>query len=391
MSGIQFSSPVTNQKASPAIHASSLATRPSPQLPGRIFVDTDNPSTGMYRDTGTVWVQLSSGSGTVPDLQSVCDVGFLTDTDMTFLYTNSADTSKIGFLNQAVGDFSFDIIKKPSELFSIRALKPSTVDEEMELIFDAPANTIKTYYNSNEQGLNLDFENSLFSMNALSGAHIILSNSTFDVAVGNYDPCIYANNAYDVSVGDVANGGSGTNINVLPSTSIIKTQYGGNDIGLKLDFANRNFYFGNDWQEDTNEFGWFGMTPYEGSQKWNIKIKDTVNFNANFTQSYNSEEAFNQSVSNGTDNSLFSQNSALLYNTISSTTYTSYVQLVNESFYVAINNNSTSVTTSLVLDGANQRLEVSDNLKSATASGNSGQHLKIRVGGTDYKIQLLNP
>jgi hypothetical protein len=129
MSGIQFSSPVTNQKASPAVYASSLATRPSPQLPGRIFVDTDNPSTGMYRDTGTAWVQLSSGSGTVPDLQTVCDVGFLTDTDMTFLYTNSADTSKIGFLNQAVGDFSFDIIKKPSELFCIRALKPSTVDE----------------------------------------------------------------------------------------------------------------------------------------------------------------------------------------------------------------------------------------------------------------------
>lgn len=58
MSGIQFSSPVTNQKASPAVYASSLATRPAPQLPGRIFVDTDNPSTGMYRDTGTVWVQL---------------------------------------------------------------------------------------------------------------------------------------------------------------------------------------------------------------------------------------------------------------------------------------------------------------------------------------------
>ena len=313
MSGIQFSSPVTNQKASPAVYASSLATRPAPQLPGRIFVDTDNPSTGMYRDTGTVWVQLSSGSGTVPDLQTVCNVGFLTDTDMTFLYENSLSTSKIGFLNQDVGDFAFDIFKKANELFSIRALKPSTVDEEMEIIFDAPNNTIKTSYNS-----------------------------------------------------------------------IIE--------GLQLDFAKRNFYFGNDWQEATNLFGWFGMTPYEGSQQWNIKIKDTVDFNRIFNQIYNSEEGFSSQISDGaSESSGFSQSNGQFYYSINSNTYNSIVQTLNESFYVSIINNSTSVTTSFFLDGANQRLEVSNNLKSATAGGNSGQHLKIRVGGTDYKIQLLNP
>jgi len=312
MSGIQFSSPVTNQKASPAVYASSLATRPAPQLPGRIFVDTDNPSTGMYRDTGTVWVQLSSGSATVPDLQTVCNVGFLTDTDMTFLYTNSADTSKIGFFNQAVGDFAFDIFKKASELFSIRALKPSTVDEEMELIFDAPGNTIKTSYNS-----------------------------------------------------------------------IIE--------GLQLDFANRNFYFGNDWQEATNLFGWFGMTAYASSQQWNIRIKDTVDYNNTFTQNYNPEEGLNQIINSGTDTSSFAQNVGQFYYTVNSSTYDSIVQILNESFYIAINNNSTSVDTSFFLDGVNGRLELSNNLKSATAGGNSGQHLKIRVGGTDYKIQLLNP
>jgi hypothetical protein len=390
MSGIQFSSPVTNQKASPAVYASSLATRPAPQLPGRIFVDTDDPSTGMYRDTGSVWVQLSSGSGTVPDLQTVCNVGFLTDTDMTFLYTNSADTSKIGFLNQAVGDFAFDILKKANELFSIRALKPSTVNEEMEIIFDAPDNTIKTSFNSIDIGLKLDFDNDEFSLRSSSNGYIKIDNSTFNVAVGNFDQCIFAFNAYDVIIGDVTNAGSGTNFNVL-NTGLIKTNYAGIDNGLLLDFANRNFYFGNDWQEATNEFGWFGMTPYDGSQQWNIKIKDTVTFNATFTQNYNSEEGFNQGVSSGTDISNFSQNAVQLYNTISSTTYNSYVQLLNESFYVSITNNSTSGATFLFLDGANQRLELSNNLKSATAGGNSGQHLKIRVGGTDYKIQLLNP
>ena len=104
------------------------------------------------------------------------------------------------------------------------------------------------------------------------------------------------------------------------------------------------------------------------------------------------KEGFNQIVVNpGADSSTFTQTASQLYNAISTTTYNSYVQLLNEVFTVSIQNNSTSVSTSFFLDGANQRLIVSDNLKSATAGGSSGQHLKIRVGSTDYKIQLLNP
>lgn len=84
MSGIQFSSPVINQKASPAVYASSLATRPAPQLPGRIFVDTDNPSTGMYRDTGTAWIQIASTSSPEADtLQTVTDRGNTTTNEVT--------------------------------------------------------------------------------------------------------------------------------------------------------------------------------------------------------------------------------------------------------------------------------------------------------------------
>lgn len=48
-------------------------------------------------------------------------------------------------------------------------------------------------------------------------------------------------------------------------------------------------------------------------------------------------------------------------------------------------------STFLGIDDLNQRLFCSLNLRSTTAGGVSGQHLKIRVGTTDYKIQLLNP
>ena len=47
--------------------------------------------------------------------------------------------------------------------------------------------------------------------------------------------------------------------------------------------------------------------------------------------------------------------------------------------------------TFLQIDDTNQKLSLSNNLKSATAGGSSGQHLKINIGGTDYKIALLNP
>lgn len=237
MSGIQFSSPVTNQKASPAVYASSLATRPAPQLPGRIFVDTDNPSTGMYRDTGSVWVQISLGSGSIPDLQTVCNVGFLTDTDMTFSYDNSLNTSKIGFYNIDVSDFTFDIFKKANELFSIRALKPSTVDEEMELIFDAPGNTIKTNYNSLEKGLKLDFVNSFYAI-----GENYMSNGSINVDNLNNEINIYG---YNVLLGSIGGGGNETLFGINDGASFIFSSYLGNTTGISIDFSTNIYKFGN--------------------------------------------------------------------------------------------------------------------------------------------------
>ena len=71
---------VTNQKASPALYASSLATRPAASFVGRLFVDTDTPSTGIYRDTGTVWLSISGGSSETQSLNDVCVIGNTTTT-----------------------------------------------------------------------------------------------------------------------------------------------------------------------------------------------------------------------------------------------------------------------------------------------------------------------
>jgi len=67
---------ILNQKQTPAFYASSLATRPAAGFVGRIFIDSDSPSTGLYRDTGTAWVQIADpGAGTTGTLQQVTTNG----------------------------------------------------------------------------------------------------------------------------------------------------------------------------------------------------------------------------------------------------------------------------------------------------------------------------
>lgn len=75
---------ILNQKQTPAFYASSLATRPAASYVGRIFIDSDNPSTGLYRDTGTAWVQIADpGAGTTGTLQQVTTNGNSTTTGIT--------------------------------------------------------------------------------------------------------------------------------------------------------------------------------------------------------------------------------------------------------------------------------------------------------------------
>jgi hypothetical protein len=53
---------ILNQKATPAIYADTLANRPAASFAGRLFVDTASPY-GIYRDTGSAWVQIASNGG----------------------------------------------------------------------------------------------------------------------------------------------------------------------------------------------------------------------------------------------------------------------------------------------------------------------------------------
>ena len=76
-SNIEVKLDVLNQLATPAMYAAALANRPAAGFVGRIFFDSDSPSTGIYRDTGTTWVQVADETGTIPTptLQTVTTAG----------------------------------------------------------------------------------------------------------------------------------------------------------------------------------------------------------------------------------------------------------------------------------------------------------------------------
>jgi hypothetical protein len=53
---------ILNQKGTPMFYSDTLALRPAFGIAGRIFIDTASPY-GIYRDTGTSWVQIASVGG----------------------------------------------------------------------------------------------------------------------------------------------------------------------------------------------------------------------------------------------------------------------------------------------------------------------------------------
>jgi hypothetical protein len=153
---------VLNQKASPAIYASSLATRPAASFAGRIFIDTDSSSTGIYRDTGTAWVHIASlGSGTTPNLQQVTDVG-----------NNTTNDIRLDFVGeQQAGLFVYDTGNFQNKLFfgidangvgQVEYFVSGAINTNMGFSFGNNS-TIYSFYGDNSRiGFILDFNGNTY-------------------------------------------------------------------------------------------------------------------------------------------------------------------------------------------------------------------------------------
>ena len=110
MSNISVDYDILNQKQTPAFYASSLATRPAFGFPGRIFIDTDTPSSGIYRDTGTAWEQVADpGAGTTGTLQQVTTNGNTTTLGIVVQGIDINDGAGTGANNIAIGTNSLSV------------------------------------------------------------------------------------------------------------------------------------------------------------------------------------------------------------------------------------------------------------------------------------------
>jgi hypothetical protein len=357
MSGFKVNFSVNNQLATPSMHAAALANRPAAGQPGRVFIDTDNPSTGIYRDTGTIWIQIGAGAGAL-NLQNVTDNGNSTTNNILLQYPDNAQDNALVFYNSDLAQEEYLIRKRATgiltnDVLSIESrgnISPST--DPVGLLIDGSQNVIRSFFGNSyiDNGLKLDFNNNSYKFgdynNLSNGGAIVVNVGAPEI----YTTFNIGNLGYNISQSNIVLGDYGATYNGLvlkvdfdsSGPEIIYTQYQGNDIGLKLDFANGLYQFGT------------------------ATISGGIGLLVNNSTTEISTEDFLGGV-NG-----FVVNMSTLTVSIGD-----YVGNANNTF--------------LTINDANQRLELSGNLIAATAGGASGDHLKVRIGGTDYKIELRNP
>lgn len=101
---------VLNQKSAPALYESSLANRPTAGYIGRLFIDTDIPSTGIYWDSGTAWYKIASASiAETQSLNDVCVIGNSTVTLGTYIFGQSTYGQKSGAAIPVEPDYALTI------------------------------------------------------------------------------------------------------------------------------------------------------------------------------------------------------------------------------------------------------------------------------------------
>lgn len=293
------------------MHAAALANRPAAGQPGRVFIDTDNPSTGIYRDTGTVWVQIAeTATSDVDTLQNVTDNGNTTTNNIILQYPDNAQDNQLVFYNSNLAQEEYVIRKRgfgilTNDVLSIESkgnISPST--DPVGLLIDGSQNVIRSFFGNSysDIGLQLNFLNNQYQLgdynNLGNGGAIVVNVAAPEI----YTKFNVGNLGYYTTQSDIVLGDYGATFNGLvlkvdfdsSLTERIYTQYQGNDIGLNLDFQNDKYTIGSN-------------TEYIG------------------------------------------------------------------------------------IDPTNNTLIAGANLLSGSAGGNSGQHLKININGTDYKIKLENP
>jgi hypothetical protein len=452
--------------------ADIFANRPAAQSTYYIFYSTDTQE--IFYDNGA-WVLLGSGGGGGVNIYN--SDGTLTgnrilsgsNNDLFFVNLNEFQTKigndpqglRLSFIsnNHEFGDLINQVgvyVNGNSARINIGDTGGNISQTSLEI--DAQNEIIQSINQGNNIGLKLDFANQLYTLGdpgSFAGALAFIIDNLNGVITTQSNPGV--NGLYFDLTNDYYRLGAFSNVNptffeVDNANQIIKTSNQGNDIGLKLDFATNNYYFGNLTDNylrvdvingDTSIFATNGIfnvandLTNEGSFQIQTTLIKSV-FNGNDIglklDFANSVYQFGQITGGNTSNLIIDDSIETIYTRnqgsdigiffdFANTLYKLgqltggnetfiYINDTSELLYTANNGNisnglycdfaahvyqfgrATGGNTTYITidDAATYPLQIDGtNVLSGTSGGSSGQHLKININGTDYKIKLENP
>lgn len=379
-----FGNQIINGKGTPSIYEDTLANRPPASSIGRLFVQINSPY-GIYRDTGTTWVQVSGGGGGgVGNWDQVLGNGGALTQNRSFNF-----------------DYDFGLTFLNGDYFKLDGFNQFRIDYrngvfpyDNYIIFDKTY--FKYYTNTNV--------NTIFSFDYISGdvafgdfagvynsTHINITNSSNQIYFAPQSVMTFLTTADSVVIGDASGTNTLLQLIINRSSENIVTAINGDGQGLLLEdrlsylgdfYANfynhhiaisnvtDNFYI-RSYIDNANPFIWggfniVGYTSEFGTEFVNLKIDSSA-------------ETINTFWSGVGD----------------------YIGLLldfaSNQYYLGDYNNLTN-NGFLQIDAGNREanfnidlLSITGSVTSTSSGSISAQHLSIYINGTHYKIQLRNP
>ena len=234
------------------------------------------------------------------------------------------------------------------------------------LVNDATNSVLKTVYSATDVGLKLDFTN----QNYILGDPINKIGFTADLVNSKY------------YIGDVDN--NGNYLLIDGGSGLYKTLSGGNDIGLELDFANGQYIFG-----DANENYLFLNSPNGNFQLAN---QNGFGLSGEYKTSILKRLIYigDYDGNNNVTNIIIDDVNQKIETEFSAGKLGLRLDFANGEYKLGDLVGASS-DSYLSVDAGNTVIELGTDLITTSAAGASaGKFLKLRVGGVDYKLALLN-
>jgi len=258
---------ILNQKSTPAIYADDLANRPAFGFAGRIFINTVTPY-GVYRDTGTSWVQIASNGGGGGGSTGINGLNGTTNIGLGGTLENNTSIDADSFKFQMYDVDEFDIqtsgstnttILNNSLGINLQVTEPSS---SLVSTFFIQKNKITTGVGVSLYGLNCDFVNQIFGLGDYTNTSgkknsIIVDDTNSKIyfttsnSLAKTDPDLLlasitsATDRY-IKLGAVASYDSAICLEINPgvNNNYVKTSLGSNiyyGLSLKLDTINTEY------------------------------------------------------------------------------------------------------------------------------------------------------